>query len=81
MLFQVIGKITTFYGCILLSMHLYVFLKKIYMKQRKIKCLCKHEYVKYFTWKHTNYDDITLRCRKCGKRKNITIWKQEDIDE
>lgn len=42
MLFQVIGIITTFYGCILLSMQLYVFLKKIYMKQRKIKCLCKH---------------------------------------
>lgn len=77
-LFQTIGIIATFYGCILLSMQLYVFLKKIYMKQRKIKCLCKHEYVKCFTWKHTNYDDITLRCRKCGKKKQITIWKQDD---
>lgn len=48
------------------------------MKQRKIKCLCKHEYINDFKWIHKNYEDITLKCRKCGKRKKITIWKQED---
>lgn len=77
-LFQVIGVITTFYGCVLLFIRLYVFLKKVYMKQRKIKCLCKHEYINDFKWIHKNYEDITLKCRKCGKRKKITIWKQED---
>lgn len=80
-LFQVIGIITTFFGCILLSMNLYVFLKKIYMKQRKIKCICKHEYIHDFKWVHENYEDITLKCRKCGKRKNITIWKDKDVEE
>lgn len=77
-LFQVIGVITTFYGCVLLFIRLYVFLKKVYMKQRKIKCLCKHEYINDFKWIHKNYEDITLKCRKCGKKKQITIWKQED---
>ena len=80
-LFQTVGMITTFYGCILLSMNLYVFLKKIYMKQRKIKCICKHEYIHDSKWVHENYEDITLKCRKCGKRKKITIWKDRDMEE
>lgn len=80
-LFQVIGMITTFYACTLLSMSLYVFLKKVYMKQRKIKCLCKHEYIHDFKRVHENYEDITLKCRKCGKRKKITIWKDRDMEE
>lgn len=80
-LFQVIGMITTFYACALLFMSLCVFLKKVYMKQRKIKCLCKHEYIHDFKWIHENYEDITLKCRKCGKRKKITIWKDRDMEE
>lgn len=77
-LFQVIGILTTVYGCLLLSMNLYAFCKKVYMKKLKIKCICKHEYIHDFKWIHENYEDVTLKCRKCGKKKHITIWKQED---
>ena len=78
--FEIVGIITIFCGCFLLLIQLYLFLKKVYNKQRKIKCICKHEYVKDFTFKHTNYDDIALKCRKCGKRKEITIWKDREME-
>lgn len=80
-LFQAVGVITIFYGGVLLFTRLCIFFKKVYKNQRKIKCLCKHEYSRDFWITHKNYEDITLKCRKCGKKKKITIWKQKDIDE
>lgn len=79
--FEAVGEITVLFVCTYLILRLYVFLKKVYRNQRKIKCICKHEYVKAFTWTHTNYDDITLRCRKCGKKKTITIWKDKEMED
>ena len=79
-LFQIIGVITTSYGCVLLFMRLCVFFREIYKKQRKLACFCKHEYMEHFKWIHKNYKEIHLKCRKCGKEKTITIWKQDKLE-
>lgn len=78
--FQVVGIITTFYGCVLLFINLYLLIKKIYKNQKKIKCLCKHEYIEDYRWFNTNLADITLVCRKCGKNKKIRIWKDKKME-
>ena len=58
-------------------------LKKVLMKQTKIKCICRHEYEVEFI---TNYNsskrrEYDLKCRKCGKTKRIRIYdKAGDSD-
>lgn len=79
-LFQAIGIVTAVYGCVLLFMRLCVFFREVYKKQRKIECFCKHEYIEHFKWIHKNYKEIHLKCRKCGKEKTITIWKQDELE-
>lgn len=81
MVFRAVGIITTFYGCVLLFINLCLTVKKIYKNQGKIKCLCKHEYIENFRWTNKKYDDITLVCRKYGKKKEITIWKDRKREE
>lgn len=79
--FRAVGIITTFYGCVLLFIRLCVFFKRVYKKQKKIKCLCKHEYIEKFRWFNEKITDITLICRKCGKEKKIRIWKDREMEE
>ena len=46
-------------------------------KQNKIKCLCKHEYIKDYTFTMGPRTDYYLVCRKCGKKAKITIYDDE----
>lgn len=58
--------------------HLYIYMKKLFLKQKRIRCLCKHYYEKYCTYGYKDYEQIILKCRKCGKTKKIVVWKPED---
>lgn len=45
-------------------------IKKLLRDQKKIKCLCKHEYEQHaaFYFKGIEYE---FKCRKCGKKISV----------
>lgn len=45
----------------------------------KIKCLCKHEYDVEFA--NSLFGEISLKCRKCGKKKIIKNLSSELVDK
>lgn len=54
-------------------------IKDIMNRQNKIRCLCKHEYVlkrKWIGWGN-DYDEYVFVCRKCGKKKSISVYENE----
>lgn len=51
--------------------------KEIMHRQSKIRCLCKHEYIKDYTFTMGPRTDYHLVCRKCGKKVKITIHDDE----
>ena len=84
MLYTILNIITTILGAITLvgllayfAIWAYGELKDIKNRQSKIRCLCKHEYVKDWIWPINIYTEYGLVCRKCGKKKKITIYNDE----
>lgn len=53
-------------------------IKEILRRQCKIRFLCKHEYVDIFNYDLHTCVDYDLKCRKCGKRKHMTIWRNDE---
>lgn len=51
--------------------------KEIMHRQSKIRCLCKHEYTKDYTFTMGPCTDYHLVCRKCGKKVKIVIHDDE----
>lgn len=45
----------------------------------KFKCLCKHEYDVEFP--DSLRGEVSLKCRKCGKKKRIKNLSRETIDK
>lgn len=45
----------------------------------KFKCLCKHEYDVEFP--DSLSGEVSLKCRKCGKKKRIKNLSRETIDK
>lgn len=78
----VIGFIMTSFFC---AFELVPKMKEFMNRQCKIRCLCRHEYVKKATWTHIEhafskdgvYREYDLQCRKCGKKKTINIYEEE----
>lgn len=73
-------------GLCTIALILYVFIayflipkiKEIMKRQNKIRFLCHHEYVQIFRWYNEKYSEYTLKCRKCGKKKELTIWSDNE---
>ena len=81
MILELIEVILLILGAIMLCILLSIFvswahnkIKDIMHRQSKIRCLCKHEYTKDWTFTVGSYTEYTLKCRKCGKTKEITIY-------
>lgn len=49
-------------------------IRQVMRRQSKIRCLCKHEYVAVNEWDYPLRRCYELKCRKCGKEKEITIY-------
>ena len=59
---------------------------KVIRKQTKIKCLCHHMYEKEWETEYVNNSflyktEYDLKCRKCGKRKCVTIYHKEEGEQ
>lgn len=76
--FEAIGVLTTMAIVTYFLMIAYFIISQNLREQRKIKCLCKHEYTLCCKWKHSNYTEFDLQCRKCGKIKRIAIWDNSE---
>lgn len=76
-LFSAIGMVVTTI-LILSSMYLYIYIpfKKYLRRKRKIRFLCKHDYVKKFYFAWNDKSELEIECRNCGKKK--TIYFTED---
>lgn len=73
--FEIIGMMTVLYFASYFILYLLLRISAILKEQRKIKCLCKHEYIIDYKWYNDIFEDLSLRCRKCGKKRKIRIWK------
>lgn len=71
---------TVFAVYIIISKIMIPKIKDIMSRQSKIRCLCKHEYVlksKWIGWGR-DYDEYVFICRKCGKKKSIDVYGNEE---
>lgn len=79
-LFYGIGVSTTVFIVFLITSKIIIpKIKDIMNRQSKIRCLCKHEYVlkrKWIGWGN-DYDEYVFVCRKCGKKKSISVYENE----
>lgn len=75
-----VGALTTVCFCFYIFLLFYSKIKQIIKKQYKIKSLCRHEYVVDYIWDGKKLSDYHFVCRKCGKTKEMKIWKQEEIE-
>lgn len=77
--FSVIVMFIAFYILWFLS-----WLKKVLKKQKKIKCLCEHEFeIEYqfdFVNEYASRTEYDLKCRKCGKKKSMVIYRKKEGD-
>lgn len=75
----VVGEITI--ACVIISFA--IELKEKFKSWRrngcKFKCLCKHEYDVEFL--DSLCGEVSLKCRKCGKKKRIKNLSRETIDK
>lgn len=76
--FEAIGVLTTMVIVAYFLMIACFIICQILREQRKIKCLCKHEYIVRCKWKYSNHTEFDLECRKCKKVKRITIWDDSE---
>lgn len=53
---------------------------KVIKKQKKIKCLCHHEFEIEYLFKYKKGNEYDLKCRKCGKTKIMKIYHKEGSD-
>lgn len=51
--------------------------RKWRLNECKIKCLCHHQFEERMELPHHDYTEYVLVCRKCKKRKVVSIWKDE----
>lgn len=73
--FEIIGVMTVLCFAYYFASYLLLRILEILKGKRKIKCLCKHEYIINYKWYNDIFEDLSLRCRKCGKKRKIRIWK------
>lgn len=66
---------------------LVTYISQVLKEQRKIKCLCHHEYEPYSAFYHFDGIEYEFKCRKCGKEISIDTvtrdkfnWVKEDED-
>lgn len=78
-IFAFIGIVTVIY--FVLETTVLNIKKVLNILERKdyLKHFCKHEYTVYMEYENKDFKDLMLLCRKCGKRKDIRIWKKERI--
>lgn len=56
-------------------------IKQVMHRQSKIRCLCKHEYVCTSKFVYGEESEYRLICRKCGKKKKISIYRGADNEK
>ena len=84
---EILKSILMIFGGFTLAMILYYLIcelkqkiKKIMHRQSKIRCLCKHEYILKWRWYYgMDLDEYCYLCRKCGKRLDIKVAKEEEL--
>ena len=52
---------------------------EVLKKQRKIKCLCHHEYEPYCAW-YSGGIEYEFKCRKCGKVISVKTVTKDKFD-
>ena len=77
---EVLGIATFFFIVIWASVCLCHYVIQLLNKQKKIKCLCKHEFEVEFITDYTKKRVYDLKCRKCGKTKSVTVYCKEGSD-
>ena len=84
---EILNHIIDFFGIftfdlifISASIGLWNYVLQLLKKQKKIKCLCKHEFEVEFITDYTKKRVYDLKCRKCGKTKSVTVYCKEESD-
>lgn len=74
--FEIIGVMTVLCFAYYFVSYLLLRILEILKEKRKIKCLCKHEYIIDYKWYNDIFEDLSLRCRKCGKKEKNSYLEE-----